>query len=151
MNDKEKIDILLKQAEFSLGQLRFRQQQEWRLSLSFWGLIAVAVGFSWINIPGVPKFPIIPLLLFEVFVFVTYIVVWGIGIWKGNFYISRRAYHYRDEALRILANPNHVLQLFPFYPDYRFPRAVWYLLFRAPLTQVFVTFLLLAISFFILV
>src|ERR1700730_17677603 len=77
MNGKDKVDVLLKLAEFADKRFASRKEFEWRVNLLCWGLL-VALTFAHIE-KGVPTpWPIYVVAL------IAYVFLWVRGIWAAN-------------------------------------------------------------------
>lgn len=94
MSPKDRIDALMKLADFRLTRWKTRADAEWKISLAFWGFLLAATslknkppqGFGW----------------WLAAIVLAYIVLWVFQIWRRNERDHREAFRYADAAEEIL-------------------------------------------------
>jgi hypothetical protein len=127
LDNKDRLDALLRIAEFYMAVRKERRQYEWRVSLGLW----VGLAGGMISLKGISLLVLVPLLIL---VNIGHAWVWVRSYYTRNERDSRRAYLYIDKAKELL-EPGSV----PPPPPYR-PHG--WLTTGAPLFEVLATMLL---------
>ncbi|MBI4183582.1 MAG: hypothetical protein HY521_06270 [Proteobacteria bacterium] len=96
-SQKEKFDALMKQAEYAFASFNGRRQYEWKVNFALWTVIVAAIGY----LKGTP----IPWWLGVLGAVVHGYFLWGIS--GANKNDKLMADHFRDQAARILCDPEY--------------------------------------------
>lgn len=102
---KEKFDACIVLAEFSGDRFDSRRDYEWKVTIGFWTLIAVAISFVVGRSVQIPWWCVPVVVLLH--------CVWLRGVNVGHRNDVQRAFHFRQEAEACLLHDNYVISPSP--------------------------------------
>lgn len=104
MNEKERFDACMQQANYGAGRHDGRRDYEWKVTLGLWALIAGAAIYQdrWSQ-----RLPLWALFVICALILGAYGYLWLYPLWKENAIDQAVANHFRVQAARILQDPNH--------------------------------------------
>jgi hypothetical protein len=98
-----------------MGSWNSRKGFEWKFSLSLWTFLAAAIRL----LPHKESFRLW-MILIPVGLHARYLF----GLWHANRYDKHRAFHFREQAESIMADPSHTLKS-PDESDEKRPQILW--------------------------
>jgi hypothetical protein len=134
----ELIESCTKLAEFYAGRHDGRRDAEWKVSLGLWAAIVGAIAVLRGNTLRPWILPVVT---------IAYTVFWIRGVWVANTIDKNKAFHFIDQAQKLVRDPSHTVAEAP--PRITFRNPIWWygFLFNwASLFQVLATVILLFIA-----
>jgi hypothetical protein len=98
-------DSLIELAKLAASRHDERRKYEWKVSFAFWGLIIGAIAKKSI-LQGICPWVGVAVVVFYAF-------LWLRGIWVANENDKRLSFHFVEQALETLRDPNHQISAYP--------------------------------------
>jgi hypothetical protein len=109
VDDKQKFDACMELAKFGAGRHDERRDAEWKVTA--W-MGALAIGAALYRDKWTGEFSSLGLAAACLAIYAVYVGLWLFPLWRGNDRDKSSGVHYRNEAVKILADPSHTVAVF---------------------------------------